>query len=77
MKVTGKVSKQTRPNGQGSYYQLTTEGGTELALSMTESVKPADDARVLEPLLGKTVEADGLIRKNTGELMAFTVQQVG
>ncbi len=73
MTITGIISKQTRPNGQGSYYQLTTEGGVELAISMTESMSPGDDVKVLGPLVGKKVNADGLVRKNTGELMAFTV----
>jgi hypothetical protein len=74
--VTGVISKQTRPNNQGSYYQLTTESGTELAVSMTESTKPADDAKVLGPLVGKNVEVDGIIRKNAGELMAFSVKEL-
>ncbi len=74
MHVIGTISKQQRPNGQGSYYQLTTEGGAEMSISMTESTKPGDDARVLDPFLGKKVVADGLIRVNAGELMAFSVE---
>lgn len=74
MTITGTISKQHRLNNEGSYYQLTTEGGVELAVTMTESTKPADDIKVLEPLIGKKVEADGIVRKQTGQLMAFTVK---
>jgi hypothetical protein len=74
--ITGVVSKQKRPDGQGFYFQLTTETGIELALSMTESRSHNDDIQVLKPLLGKKVAADGLIRKNAGELQAFTIKLV-
>lgn len=74
MTVEGIVSKHQRPGNQGSYYQLTTDGGTELAISMTASMNQNDDARVLEPFLGKRVAADGLIRKQTGQLVAFAVK---
>lgn len=76
MTVEGIISKQERPNGQGSYYQLTTEGGVLLAISMTESTKPADDAKVLEPLIDKKVRADGIMRgTRIGQFMAFSIAE--
>ncbi len=75
MTIVGTISKEQRPNGQGSYYQLANDIG-EWAISMTESVKPADDAKVLEPLIGKKVEADGILQRNTEMFRAFTVKAV-
>lgn len=74
MTVTGKLSRQKRPHGQGSYYQLTTDGGVDVVVSMSESTKPADDHKVLEPLVGKSVVADGLLQKSTGTLLSFSIK---
>ena len=74
MTVTGTISKQDRPNNQGTFYQLTTEGGVQLALSMAESTRDAHDAKVLEPLVGKKVVADGIMRgTRIGQFLAFSV----
>lgn len=76
MTITGTVSKQKRPNGQGSYYQLTTEGGVSMAISMAESTKDADDAKVLTPFVGKKVEVNGMLRgARIGQLLAFSVTE--
>ena len=74
MTLTGKLSKKAWPNGQGSFYQLDTDDGYQLAVSMTESVKPADDDKVLGPLVGKKIKSDGIIQKSRGTLLAFTVE---
>jgi hypothetical protein len=74
--IIGIVSKQKRIGNQGSYYQLTTEAGVELAITMTESVNSGDDAKVLEPLIGKKIEAVGIIRKGVSQLMAFSVKML-
>ena len=74
MNIEGTVSKQERPNGQGSYYQLTTKAGVQVAISMAQSTKDADDAKVLEPLVGKEVSVEGILRgARIGQLLAFTV----
>lgn len=74
MTLTGTISKHSRPNNGGTFYQLTTEGGVELSISMTESTKAADDAAVLEPLIGKKVEADGIVRVKMSQMLAYTVK---
>jgi hypothetical protein len=74
--ITGTISKQERPNGQGSYYQLTTEAGVSVAVSMAESVNDANDAKVLEPFVGKKVAVDGILRgARIGQLLAYTVKE--
>lgn len=74
MTLIGTLTKVKREDGLGSFYQLTTETGIELALTMTESTTSVDDAKVLDPLISKKVEADGIIRKQTGQLLAFSVK---
>lgn len=75
MTINGIISKQERPNGQGSYYQLTTEAGVPVAVSMAESTKDADDAKVLESFVGKKVAVDGILRgARIGQLLAYTVR---
>jgi hypothetical protein len=70
--VTGTISKQKNPNG-ALFYQLTTDGGSEMAITMTESRSQADDGKALGPFVGKKVVADGLIQKSRGALFAFKV----
>jgi hypothetical protein len=72
--ITGVVSKQKRAR-LGSIYVLTLDVGVELAISMSESKSSKDDDKVLAPFVGKRVEAEGVIQRSAGTLLAYSVRE--
>jgi hypothetical protein len=72
MEVTGKLERRERENKQGSYFVIVADG-EEVAVSMSESLSPADDERVLASKVGQRVRAHGIEHKATGVLLAFAV----